>query len=73
VYGWIGGKHAFVDLTEVSRLFGVGNENFIVEYTTLNAGSNKMVKHEKIFFDNQHVFIPFVFTNTVDLSKKSHA
>jgi hypothetical protein len=29
--------------------------------TTLKAASGKMVKHEKVCYDNQHVFIPFVF------------
>jgi hypothetical protein len=58
-----------VDLTEVSRLLGLGNGNFIVEQTTHKAASNKMVKQEQKCFDNQHVFIPFVFPNIVDLLK----
>jgi hypothetical protein len=32
-----------------------------VGQTTLKAALSKMVKHEKAYFDNQHVFIPFAF------------
>ena len=30
VYGWVGEKHAYVDLTEVSPLVGLGVEPFTV-------------------------------------------
>ncbi|MCI68905.1 auxilin-like protein, partial [Trifolium medium] len=35
VYGWVGGKHACVDLAEVSPLVGLGTEDFIVGHATL--------------------------------------
>jgi len=37
VYGWVGGKHACVDLTEVSPLVGLGVGPFIVGQTALKA------------------------------------
>jgi len=61
VYGWVCGKHACVDLTEVSPLVGLGVRPFIVEQTALKAASNKVAKHEKACSDNQHAFIPFAF------------
>jgi hypothetical protein len=60
VYGWVGGKHACVDLTGVSQLVGLWVGNFTVGQTALKAASSKMVKHEKACSDNQHVFILFV-------------
>jgi hypothetical protein len=61
VYGWIGGKHACVDLTGVSPLVGLRTWDFIVGQAALKAASNKVVKHEKACSDNQHAFIPFAF------------
>jgi hypothetical protein len=61
VYGWVGGKHACVDLTGVSPLVGLGVGDFIVGRAALKAASSKMTKHEKACSDNQHVFIPFAF------------
>jgi hypothetical protein len=61
VYGWVGGKHACVDLTEVSPLVGLMAGTFTVGQTTLKAASSKVAKHEKTCFDNQHAFIPFAF------------
>jgi len=61
VYRWVDGKHACVDLTEVSPLVGLGAGPFTVGQTTLKAASNKVAKHEKACSDNQHVFIPFAF------------
>jgi len=54
-------KHAFVDLTRVSLLVGLGTGDFTVGHATLKVASNKVVKHEKACFDNQHAFIPFAF------------
>ena len=61
VYGWVGGKHACVDLTGVSPLVGLGVEPFTVGHTALKVASSKVVKHEKACSDNQHAFIPFAF------------
>jgi hypothetical protein len=61
VYGWVGGKHACVDLTGVSPLVGLGVGDFIVGRAALKAASSKMAKHEKACIDNQHIFIPFAF------------
>jgi len=61
VYGWVGGKHAYVDLTEVSQLVGLGVGPFTVGQATLKAASSKVAKHEKACYDNQHAFIPFAF------------
>jgi len=55
VYGWVGGKHACVDL----NLLGVGP--FTVGQADLKAASSKVAKHEKACSDNQHAFIPFAF------------
>jgi hypothetical protein len=77
VHGWIGGKHACVDLTEASPLVGLGTEDFTVGYAALKAASSKVAKHEKVCSDNQHVFIPFAFdtfdflaSEVVDLLKR---
>jgi hypothetical protein len=40
---------------------GLGVEDFTVGQTALKAASSKMVKHEKMCSDNQHVFISFAF------------
>ncbi|KAK2400699.1 hypothetical protein QL285_050372 [Trifolium repens] len=61
VYGWVGGKHACVDLTGVSPLVGLGVGDFIMGRAALKAASSKMAKHEKACTDNQHIFIPFAF------------
>jgi len=61
VYGWVGGKHACVDLTGVSLLVGLGVMPFTVGQAALKAASSKVAKHEKACSDNQHVFIPFAF------------
>ncbi|KAK2422181.1 hypothetical protein QL285_032735 [Trifolium repens] len=61
VYGWIGGKHACVDLTGVSLLVCLRAETFTVEQTALKAASSKVAKHDKTYFDNQHPFIPLAF------------
>jgi len=61
VYGWVGGKHACVDLIGVSPLVGLGVRPFTVGQTALKAASSKVAKHEKTCSDNQHAFIPFAF------------
>ncbi|KAK2358664.1 hypothetical protein QL285_095835 [Trifolium repens] len=47
VYGWVGGKHACVDLIGVSPLVGLTTRGFTVGQTTLKAASNKVAKHER--------------------------
>ena len=61
VYGWVGGKHACVDLTGVSPLVGLGVRPFTLGQAALKAASSKVAKHEKACSDNQHAFIPFAF------------
>jgi hypothetical protein len=61
VYGWIGGKHACVDLSGVSPLLGLRTEDFIVGQAASKVASNKVVKYEKACSDNQHGFISFAF------------
>ncbi|GKB81617.1 hypothetical protein Tco_0948512 [Tanacetum coccineum] len=61
IFGWVGGKHACVDLTGVSLLVGLSSRIFTVGQAALKAASGKVTKHEKACIDNQHVFIPFAF------------
>ncbi|GJS95013.1 hypothetical protein Tco_0801981 [Tanacetum coccineum] len=61
VFGWVGGKHACVDLTGVSPLVWLSIRGFTVGEAALKAASCKVTKHEKTCFENQHVFIPFAF------------
>nr|GEW80994.1 putative reverse transcriptase domain, PPM-type phosphatase domain, protein phosphatase 2C family [Tanacetum cinerariifolium] len=61
VFGWVGGKHACVELTGVSPLEGLSSRGFTVGRVALKAASCKVTKHEKSCIENQHVFIPFVF------------
>jgi hypothetical protein len=61
VYGWVGGKHACVDLTGVSSLVGLTTEDFTIRQTTLKAASSKMTKHERACSNNQHAFISSTF------------
>ncbi|GJT92818.1 putative reverse transcriptase domain-containing protein [Tanacetum coccineum] len=61
VFGWVGGKHACVDLTGVSPLVGLSSRGFIVGQAALKAASCKVAKHEKSCIENQHMFIPFAF------------
>ncbi|GJR72939.1 putative reverse transcriptase domain-containing protein [Tanacetum coccineum] len=56
-----GGKHACVDLTEVSPLVGLRDNGFVARQAALKAKSSKVVKHEKACLENQHVFIAFAF------------
>nr|GEU48387.1 putative reverse transcriptase domain-containing protein [Tanacetum cinerariifolium]GEU48392.1 putative reverse transcriptase domain-containing protein [Tanacetum cinerariifolium] len=61
VFGWVGGKHACVDLTGVSPLVGLSSRGFTTGQAALKAASGKVTKHEKACIENQHVFIPFMF------------
>jgi hypothetical protein len=61
VYGWVGGKHACVDLTGVSPYVGLRVGDFTVGWAALKTASSKMVKHERTCSDNQHMFISFAF------------
>ncbi|GKD06541.1 hypothetical protein Tco_1181515 [Tanacetum coccineum] len=61
VFGWVGGKHACVDLTGVSPLVGLSSRGFKVGRAALKAVSCKVTKHEKTCIENQHVFISFAF------------
>jgi hypothetical protein len=61
VYGWVGGKHACVDLIGVSPIVGLTTEDFTVGQAAIKAVSSKVVKHERACLENQHVFISFKF------------
>nr|GEX30200.1 putative reverse transcriptase domain-containing protein [Tanacetum cinerariifolium] len=61
VFGWVGGKHACVNLTGVSPLMGLCSRGFTAGQAALIAASGKMTKHEKVCIENQHMFIPFAF------------
>jgi len=50
-----------VNLTEVSPLVRLGVGAFTVGQKALKVESNKVVKHEKVCHDNQHVFTSFAF------------
>jgi hypothetical protein len=59
VYGRIREKHVCVYLIGVSPFLGLRVEDFTVGQSTL--APSKTVKHEKLCFDNQHIFILFAF------------
>lgn len=61
VYEWVEGKHTCMDLCEVSPLVGPRTGDFIVRHASLKIVSSKVVKHVKTYFDNQHIFTPFIF------------
>nr|GEW25713.1 auxilin-like protein [Tanacetum cinerariifolium] len=61
VFGWAGGKHDCVDLTEVSPLVGLKDNEFVTGQAALKAESSNIAKHEKACLENQYVFIPFAF------------
>ncbi|KAM0003313.1 putative exostosin [Helianthus debilis subsp. tardiflorus] len=52
VFGWVGGKHACMDLKGVSPLVGLGDSAFTVGQAALKAASGKVTKHEKACLDN---------------------
>nr|GEW29921.1 putative reverse transcriptase domain-containing protein [Tanacetum cinerariifolium] len=61
VFGWVGGKHACVDLIGVSPLVVLSSRGFTTCKAALKAASCKATKYEKACIENQHVFIPFAF------------
>ncbi|GJW35894.1 hypothetical protein Tco_0058814 [Tanacetum coccineum] len=61
VFGWVGGKHACVDLTEVSPIVGLSSRGLTSGHAALKAVLGKVTKPEKACIENQHVFIPFAF------------
>ncbi|GJT11771.1 hypothetical protein Tco_0858813 [Tanacetum coccineum] len=61
VFGWVGGKHACVDLTRVYPLVGLSIRGFTMGQAALKAASCKVTKHKKACIENQHVFIPIAF------------
>ncbi|GJY28422.1 hypothetical protein Tco_0404189 [Tanacetum coccineum] len=61
IFGWVGRKHACVDLTGVSSLVGLSSRAFTVGQTALKAASCKVTKHEKACIENQHMFVLFAF------------
>nr|GEV31125.1 putative reverse transcriptase domain, PPM-type phosphatase domain, protein phosphatase 2C family [Tanacetum cinerariifolium] len=61
VFGWAGRKHACVDLTGVSSLVGLKDNEFVAGQAALKPKLSKVAKHVKACLENQHVFIPFAF------------
>ncbi|GJU03012.1 hypothetical protein Tco_1113350 [Tanacetum coccineum] len=61
VFGWVRGKHAYMDLIGVSPLVGLSSRGFTAGQAALKAALGKVTKHEKACIENQHVFIPFAF------------
>nr|GEX89419.1 putative reverse transcriptase domain-containing protein [Tanacetum cinerariifolium] len=61
VFGWVGGKHACVDLTGASSLIGLNSRGFTAGHAALKAASEKVTKHEIACIENQYVFIHFAF------------
>ncbi|KAJ0790570.1 putative exostosin [Helianthus annuus] len=71
VFGWAGGKHACVDLTGVSPLVGLRENEFVAGLAARKAESKKVDKHAKACAENQHVFIPFAFDTFVSLAPEA--
>ncbi|GJY41237.1 hypothetical protein Tco_0428507 [Tanacetum coccineum] len=63
IFGWVGGKHACVDLTGVSPLVGLSNRGFTVDQSALKVASCKVTKYENTCIENQHVFVPSTSDN----------
>ncbi|GKA54963.1 putative reverse transcriptase domain-containing protein, partial [Tanacetum coccineum] len=61
VFGWVGGKHACVDLTGGFPLVGLSSRGFTAGQAALKAASGTVTKHKKACIENQHVFILFAF------------
>ena len=61
VYGWVGGKNACAYLIGVSVLVGLGARSFTMGQAAYIVTSSKMTKHDKMGYDNQHIFIIFFF------------
>ncbi|GJU80750.1 hypothetical protein Tco_1283115 [Tanacetum coccineum] len=60
-FGWVGEKHACVDLTRVSPLVGLSSRGFTVGQSALKAASCKVTKYEKACIENQDMCVPFAF------------
>nr|GEX98184.1 putative reverse transcriptase domain-containing protein [Tanacetum cinerariifolium] len=71
VFGWVGGKHACVNLIGVSLLVGLSSRGFTAGQAALKAASCKVTKHEKACIKNQHVFILFAFDTFGFLAPKA--
>ncbi|KAL7603575.1 hypothetical protein Lser_V15G16158 [Lactuca serriola] len=61
IFGWVGGKHACVDLIGISPLVSLRAGGFTAGQVALKAATCKVTKHEKPCIENQHAFIPFAF------------
>lgn len=61
VFGWVGEKHTWVDLTGVSFLVGLRSRGFTTGHAALKVTACKVAKHTNACIQNQHVLIPFVF------------
>nr|GEV34127.1 auxilin-like protein [Tanacetum cinerariifolium] len=55
IFGWVGGKHAYVDLNGVSPLVDLSSRGFTTGQAALKAISCKVTKHEKACIENQHL------------------
>nr|GEW45415.1 putative exostosin-like protein [Tanacetum cinerariifolium] len=56
LFGWVGGKHACVDLTRVSHLVGLSSRGYTTGQAALKFASSKVTKHDKACIKNKHVF-----------------
>nr|GEV09763.1 putative reverse transcriptase domain-containing protein [Tanacetum cinerariifolium] len=56
VFGWVGGKHACVNLTGVSLLVRLSSRGFTAGQAALKAASGNVTKHEKTCIENQRVY-----------------
>nr|GFA37923.1 putative reverse transcriptase domain-containing protein [Tanacetum cinerariifolium] len=61
IFGWVGRKHACVNLTRISPLVGFSSRGFTVRQAALKAVLCKVTKYKKACIKNQHVFVPFAF------------
>ena len=52
IFGWVGGKHACVDLTGVSPLVGLTDGGFTAGHAALKAATSKVTKHERSCMEN---------------------
>lgn len=63
-----------MDLTGDSPLVGFRTMNFMMGRVVLKIASSKVVKYEKLCFDNQHAFVfeifCFIVPNVVDFCIK---
>jgi hypothetical protein len=61
VYEWVGGKHAQVDLNEVSPLAGLKAKTFIVGQTTLKVVLSKMPMRKHMLSINILLYLSITF------------